>query len=86
MEGNPWTVEEENQLQQLLAEKKSVRVIARTMGKSCDCIRQKVIRLGLEVVVQEKKNSACTTTTDELPLPEELLVCLLLIRGTFSYP
>jgi IS30 family transposase len=55
MEGKPWTVEEEKQFQQLLAEKKSVRVIARTMGKSRDCIRQKVMRFGLEVVEQEKK-------------------------------
>ncbi len=73
MKGKPWTVDEEKQLRQLLEEKKSVRVIARTLGKTRDCVRMKVARLGLEVVVQKKTDvSARTTTTGDLPLPNEL--------------
>src|SRR5512134_2235228 len=70
MKGKPWTVEEEKQLKQMLAENRSVRVIAKALGKTRDCVRIKIARLGLEVVVQGEK-SARTTTTN-LTLPAEL--------------
>jgi hypothetical protein len=72
--GKPWTPEEENRLRQMLQANRSIRVIARTLGKTRDCVRMKVARLGLEVVVQEQKNSPRTTTTclSSLVLPSEL--------------
>ena len=39
----------------MLQADKSVRVIAKAMGKTRDCIRKKITRLGLEVVEQRKK-------------------------------
>ena len=68
--GKPWSVEEEKQLKQMLQADKSVRVIAKAMGKTRDCIRKKIARLGLEVVVHVEKSGG--TTTSPLALPEEL--------------
>ena len=68
--GRPWTVEEEKQLRQLLKAGKSVRAIAKILGKTRDCVRMKIARLELEVVVQESAESR--TTTSSLILPEEL--------------
>ncbi len=67
--GKPWTLEEEKQLQQMLQANKSVRVIAKTLGKTRDCVRMKVARLGLDVVVQSDSER---TTTSSLKLPSEL--------------
>ena len=47
MKGKPWSVEDENRLKQMLQADKSVRVIAKAMGKTRDCIRKKIARLGL---------------------------------------
>jgi hypothetical protein len=73
VKGKPWTIEEEKQLKQMLQAGKSVRAIAKALGKSRDCIRMKIARL--EVVVQP---SARTTTTlpVELPSVEEALKLL----------
>ena len=71
VKGKPWSVEEENRLKQMLQADKSVRVIAKAMGKTRDCIRKKIARLGLEVVEQRKK-IRCSTTTCEFVLPNEL--------------
>jgi superfamily II RNA helicase len=49
----------------------SVRVIARTLGKTRDGVRMKIARLGLEVVVQPK-TSERTTTTSEFASPKDL--------------
>src|ERR1035441_5775724 len=49
------SVEDENRLKQMLQADKSVRVIAKAMGKTRDCIRKKIAHLGLEVVDEEKK-------------------------------
>ena len=49
------SVEDENRLKEMLQADKSVRVIAKAMGKTRDCIRKKIARLGLEVVQQRKK-------------------------------
>jgi hypothetical protein len=72
LRGKPWTVEEENRLQQLLKAGKSVRVIAKILGKTRDCVHMKIARLGVEVVVEDKNVQSTTTTTAELVLPEEL--------------
>ncbi|MCW4044799.1 MAG: hypothetical protein NWE94_04705 [Candidatus Bathyarchaeota archaeon] len=69
MKGKPWTAEEEKQLKEMLLADKSVRVIAKAMGKTRDCIRKKIARLGLEVVVQSESQR---TTTTSLQLPSEL--------------
>ncbi len=70
VKGKPWTDEEEKQLRELAAQKKSARVIARTMGKSRDCVRQKLWRLGLEVVGHSENSTSPTTSS--LKLPEDL--------------
>ena len=72
MKGKPWSVEDENRLKQMLQADKSVRVIAKAMGKTRDCIRKKIARLGLEVVVHAEKSGGTTTTSTSLVLPEEL--------------
>jgi hypothetical protein len=69
--GKPWSVEEENRLKQMLQADKSVRVIAKAMGKTRDCIRKKIVRLDLEVVVHGEKSERTTTSTS-LVLPGEL--------------
>jgi hypothetical protein len=69
--GKPWTVEEEKQLRQMVEARNSVRVIARTLGKTRDGVRMKIARLGLEVVVQPK-TSERTTTTSEFASPKDL--------------
>ena len=63
------SVEEENRLKQMLQADKSVRVIAKAMGKTRDCIRKKIARLGLEVVVPVRRKKRTTTS---LVLPAEL--------------
>ena len=65
--GKPWTLEEEKRPKQLLQEGKSVRAIAKSLGKTRDCVRMKIARL--EVVVQPESQR---TTTTELILPLEL--------------
>ena len=69
MKGKPWTIEEEKQLQRMLQAGRSVRVIAKALGKTRDCIRKKIARLGLEVVVHSESQR---TTTTSLKLPPDL--------------
>jgi hypothetical protein len=70
VKGKPWTVEEEKQLRILLQENKSVRAIAKAMGKTRESVRMKLARL--EVVVQGEKNMRSTSTSASLVLPAEL--------------
>ena len=70
--GKPWSVEDERQLRQLLTEKKSMRSIAKVLGKSLTSVQMKASRLGLEVVDGSEKNTPSTTTFDKLILPVEL--------------
>ena len=70
--GKPWSVEEERQLRQLVTEKKSMRSIAKFLGKSLTSVQMKASRLGLEVVDASEKNTPSTTTFDKLILPIEL--------------
>jgi hypothetical protein len=65
--GKPWPNEKETQLQELVASKTALPVIAKTLGKSEEAVRQKIARLGLEVV--EQKKIVCSTTSN---LPAEL--------------
>jgi hypothetical protein len=65
--GKRWAPEEEKRLRQLLQEGKSVRAIAKSLGKTRDCVRMKIARL--EVVVQPESQR---TTTTGLILPLEL--------------
>jgi hypothetical protein len=65
--GKPWPAEKETQLRELVASKTSLPVIAKTLGKSEEAVRQKIARLGLEVV--EQKKIVCSTTSN---LPAEL--------------
>jgi transposase-like protein len=89
MNGKPWSVEEENRLKQMLQADKSVRVIAKVMGKTRDCIRKKIARLGLEVVVHAEKSWGTTTSTSlvlpgELPSVEEALKDLVEAKTPLS--
>jgi len=76
-------VEDENRLKQMLQADKSVRVIAKAMGKTRDCIRKKIARLGLEVVVHAEK-SGRTTTSNELLSVEEALKNLVEAKTPLS--
>ena len=72
MKGKPWSVDEEQRLKQMLLENKSVRVIAKAMGKTRDCVRKKIERLGIEVVVRSENQQRSTTSSLSLVLPGEL--------------
>lgn len=70
MKGKPWSVEEENRLKQMLQAGKSVRVIAKVLGKTRDCVRMKIARSNIEVVVQPKISTR-TTTPLASPAPRD---------------
>ena len=80
------SVEDENRLKQMLQADKFVRVIAKAMGKTRDCIRKKIAHLGLEVVEQRK--NVCSTTSivvpEELPSVEEALKILVEAKTPLS--
>jgi hypothetical protein len=65
--GKPWSAEKEKQLRELVEAKTPLSGIAKVLGKSEEAVRQKALRLGLEVV--EQKKIVCSTTSK---LPEEL--------------
>ncbi len=69
MKGKPWTADEEKQLKQMLQENKSVRVMAKVLGKTRDGLRIKIARLGLEDVGRLESGR---TTSTRLILPSEL--------------
>ena len=69
--GKPWTKEQEKKLKELITEGKNLKEIAAALEKSEGAVKKKMGRLGLEVVVQDKKFSG-TTTTFNLPIPEDL--------------
>lgn len=72
MRGKPWTVEEEKHLKQMVEAHRSVRAIARALGKTRESVRVKIARLGLVVVDRAENQSRTTTTCAELVLPPEL--------------
>jgi hypothetical protein len=61
--GKRWSIEGEKKLKQLVDEGRSVKEIAAAFEKSEGSIRQKLRRLGLEVVVKTPLPPTCTTTT-----------------------
>ena len=67
MKGKPWSVEEEKQLREMVQEHKRLNEIAGFFGKSPECIKMKISRLKLVVVVRQIH---ATTTSDELPSVE----------------
>jgi hypothetical protein len=70
VKGKPWSPDLEKELTDLVAAKTSLFAIAKKLGKPEEAVRQKIRRLGLEVVVQKK--FVCSTTSSELTLPQEL--------------
>lgn len=74
--GKPWSLELEKQLKDLLESKTSLSPMSKLLGKPEEAVRQKIRRLGLEVV--EHKKIVCSTTSNfvmpqELPSVEETL-------------
>jgi hypothetical protein len=65
MKGKPWTRDQEKKLQDLVKVKVSPETIAKELGISLDSVRQKMRRLGLEVVGHGDLQSP--TTTHDLP-------------------
>jgi hypothetical protein len=53
MKGQPWTVEEEKQLRQMLQEHSRLKEIAVFFGKSPESIKKKINRLGLKLTVDQ---------------------------------
>jgi hypothetical protein len=77
--GKPWSIEEESALKQLVTAGHQLETIAERLGKPGEAVRQKIRRLGLEVV--EQNRSVCSTTSrlilpKELPSIEEALILL----------
>ena len=70
--GKPWTKEQENQLKSLVSAGKSLKEIAAVMKKSQGAVKKKMNRLGLEVVVCNEKTNGMTTTSFDLPIPDDL--------------
>ena len=89
MKGKPWTVAEEKQLRALIEAKLSLSVIAKRLRKPEEAVRQKIRRLGLEVVEQSK--IVCSTTSrlvlpKELPSVEESLKILVAVMEELKTP
>jgi len=82
--GKPWTRDQEKRLQEFVKAKVSPETIARELGISLDSVRQKMRRLGLEVVGHGDLQNP-TTTCD---LPKDLFtveeVLLFLARAVKS--
>jgi hypothetical protein len=66
--GKPWSVEEERRLKELLGSGYSTSQVATELGKSCEGVRQKMLKLGLKE--QQLRNSSCCSSN--VPLPENL--------------
>jgi hypothetical protein len=70
--GKRWTSEEEKQLTDLVNAGGSLKVIATQLKKSREAVKVKMQRLGLKVVVVPVKKNGGTTTTFDLPVPDDL--------------
>lgn len=70
--GKPWTKEDEDKLRGLTKSGSSLDDIARVLKKSKGAIKAKLQRMDLEVVVMTDKKSEVTTTSFDLPIPEDL--------------
>jgi hypothetical protein len=69
--GKPWTKERENQLRALVEKGKSFLEMSVELQKSPEAVRQKIKRLGLEVVKHQAAGS-CSSTSNVV-LPQELI-------------
>ena len=67
--GKPRSIEEESALKQLVTAGHPLETIAERLGKRGEAVRQKIRRLGLEVVDQD---CSVWSTTSKLILPREL--------------
>ena len=83
MKGKPWTVEDEKKLAKLVKDKKSLDVIAETLGKSPEAVRKKIERLKLEVVDQalQQRTTTSISMPEELPSVEEALKKLAAMKA-----
>ncbi len=63
---------EEKQLKDLVNAGSSLKVIATQLKKSREAVKVKMQRLGLKVVVVPVKKNGGTTTTFDLPVPDDL--------------
>ena len=88
MKGKPWTSDEEAQLRELIRANKSVRVIAKTIGKTRKCIRMKIARLSFdrEVVIAPSKRTTTSDLPVELPSVEEVLKKLAAALDALEQP
>jgi hypothetical protein len=68
--GKPWTIEEEKQLRQMLADNKSVKQIARVLCKNRQSVRINIDRLDLKEEGRDEKSTRPTSI--DLNLPAEL--------------
>ncbi len=73
MKGQPWTVEEEKQLREMLQAHRRLNEIVAFFGKSSESVKKKIKRLGLVVVVRQIQQ---TTTSNDLPSVEKALLKL----------
>jgi hypothetical protein len=86
VKGKPWSTELEKELKDLVEAKTSLKVIAAKLDKPEEAVRQKIRRLGLEVV--EHKKIICSTSSkpEELPSVEETLKTLSAALKTLETP
>ena len=70
MKGQPWSVQEEKQLREMVQAKRRLNEIAAFFGKSSESVKKKMNRLNLEVVVLQIPK---TTTSNDLPSVEKAL-------------
>jgi hypothetical protein len=76
VKGLPWSIELEKELKDLVEAKTSITIIATKLNKPEEAVRQKIRRLGLEVVEQKKLVCSTTSLPRELPSVEETLKTL----------
>jgi hypothetical protein len=70
MKDQPWSVQEEKQLREMVQAKRRLNEIAAFFGKSPESVKKKMNRLTLKVVVQQIPK---TTTSNVLPSVEKAL-------------
>ncbi len=68
MKGQPWTVEEEKQLREMMQEHRRLNEIAAFFGKSPESVKKEINRLNLKVVVLQIPKM---TTSNVLPSVEK---------------
>jgi len=69
VKGKPWSVEDEKKLSEMLQAGKSIRVIAKALGKTQNAIRQKMIKLELK---EEKKSHSKVFSSSDFSVPADL--------------